>query len=351
MKRIAVVVLGGAMLAMAACSFGSLDYLQNGPPDDGGSGEIAVVDGSGITGHLPEVLARSQTAPSQIAQDDTALYWASANGVMSVSKTGGPARMISPATTVNSLAVDKGTTGNVYLAFGPTVTSVPKASSPSVPIFTENDGGAVPYEVAVDDTTVYLLQYDNSLSLPARVIRMGKDGSGLQELALTSGYDPATLNIDDTNVVWSGASGNDSAFFQTPKAAAASAPPTMLSLATNDTLPLMSAEVIVASDKMFWTDETNVFSRTHDPIATTVTIYKQDANLTETFIQLAYDGTNLYALDSNSGAVRRIAPDGTKTDVVTSGIQSPTSLVVDSQYLYLTVENTGVNGQVVRILK
>lgn len=347
MKRGLLLAFLGVLLA--ACSFASLDYLQDGPIPDGGSGDSI----SGDDGGRPqETLVPNQTTPSLLGQDDTSLYWATATGIMTAQKDGGALRQVASYTNPNSIAVDKQAGGTVlFVAFGPNVLSVQTTMEAGTPIF-DADGGPTPYDVAVDTSSVFLFQYDDTQTLPGRVVRMGKDGSQVQEYKLTTEFSPSSMNIDDTTVVWSSTSddGERYAFFSAPKTGDASAPATMFSLDSNDTTPNNSLEVALSADTIFWTDETNVYSRARMDSAVTVPIYQQPTDVSETYIQILYDGTNVYALDSVNGAVRRIAPTGGST-IVTTGMKDPAAMTIDNQYIYVAVTSEGTGGSIVRITK
>ncbi|MDB4935274.1 MAG: putative serine/threonine-protein kinase pknH [Labilithrix sp.] len=354
--------LGGALGVVAAAAVlvactitQSLDYLQKG---DGAADALSESPNAGDGGdggtRVPTVLVPDQTKPGFLAQDATALYWIAAGTVFSVPKSGGMAKALAAVPpNVTSLAADPNPDGAVFVAIGTDVTRIPKDGSDAGVVF-KGTGGLPADTVAANDVSLYVLQYDpNGIDVGSRILRMTKTGTGSLDIAPDAG--PSTLSLDPNDVLWLNSDIDKPAFVEQPKAAAPGTMTKVYDLAADDNLPLASADIAVDDGFVFWIadDATSgaatIYARKRDAAGTTIAIYRGPPE--DTFAHLVVDDVFAYVIDTRTSALLRVPKTGGDAETVLAGLNAPSGLVVDASAIYLTVEATASNGQVLKLAK
>ncbi len=348
--RATFVVLAIAAPLVACTLVQSLDYLQAdlGKDADLPDTSIAPDTGGGDTGTDGGalVVAADQTAPDLLAQDATTLYWISGIDLMSVAKTGGVPKKLASIPDTTFLAVDPNPDGNVYAAKKRDVIAVPKAGGAPVTVF--KGSGATPDlvadTVAVDDTSLFVLEVDTTQST-GTVRRMAKDGGAAE--VLLGDASPSALVVDPKAAVWF----EDTAvsFYELAKGGA---PPTAVAYplgAGNTAIAVTGQTIALDGDTIYFVDSDNdgnplLRTRKRAAAGTAVTIYRGGAN--DGFVAIAVGGTHLYAIDDTAGEILRIPKAGGPRERVVSGIDKPTSLVLDDAFVYFTESGVGSKGTV-----
>ncbi len=342
----------GALAAgmLMACSFvQSLDYLQDGAPTGAESGADGSSGGAGV---VPITVADKQTAPRLLAQDQGALYWLSDGVVMTIAKSGGAARALGTVVGALSLAVEPDPNGGVYLTVGTDVVRVPKDGSDGGTVFRAAGGAPLADTVVADESGLFVLQYDENAD-ESRILRMDRDGAAPTALVPDSGSLPATLNADETTLVWVDTNLTNSSFVEHDKTA--NGPPTRtIDLGATDDAPESSINVAFDGTTIFWATDglsgsPGILSRKRD---TAGTVLKLFIGTDETFGAVAIDAKNVYAIETNAGAVLRVSKQGGDGKRIVTGLVVPSGLVVDDTNIYFTVEGDGVGrGAVLKIAK
>jgi hypothetical protein len=348
-------MLGTATTAavLFACTFTqSLEYLQKGGGADVVSDDPNDVGDGGV--RTPTVLVANQTKPGFLAQDATALYWLGGGTVFSVPKAGGmPKKLGSVAGPITSLVADPNPDGAVFVAIGKDVARFPKDGSDGGVVFAGAAADPLADTVAANETSLYVLQYDQNGEETHRILRMTKDGAGQVDIAPDSG--PATLTLDSTSVFWLTIGIDNPSFVEQPKAAAPGAGTTVYKLAADDDLPLSSSQVAVDQGAIYWIAEdfvsggVTIFSRKRAPSAPTVALFRGTAD--DAFTNIAVDDAYAYVLDTKKSTLLRVPKTGGPAETVVAGLNAPSGLVIDATAIYITVEAIGDTGQVLTVAK
>lgn len=359
-RRWFAAALGAASCAgvLLACTFTqSLGYLQagSGPPDVISETSTADVP-DGATVRTPEVLVPGQTKPERLAQDANTLYWSAAGAIFSVPKSGGtPKKLGVVPPTSTFLAVDPDPSGSVFVIAGTDVIRIPKDGSDAGVVFKGAGGAPPPDTLAANESSLYVLQYDQSALIDGpRIVRMAKDGTGAVDIAPDSG--PMTVSIDPKSVFWLDNNVDKPAFVEQAKAATPGSTTATYTLASDDPLPLLSTDIAVDDGAFFWvtSDATSqtalVVSRKREPVASVIPVYRGAAD--DTFANLTLDATHFYFFVTRApAALLRVPKIGGAAEKLLEGLEAPSGLVVDATNIYLTVEGTGSTGKVLKLAK
>jgi len=360
--------LGGTAAAavLFACTLTqSLDYLQKG---DGGSAPIGEAgDGSNVDaggaagGRAPVWQVTGQTKPAFLALDAQNVYWIADGKVLSVPKaTGGTPKMLGTVPpNASALAVDgEGeATGFAFVAVGTNVLRVAKDGSgagDSVTVFNPGAGATVADTLGADQSSLFVLQYDQQGSgVDARILRMAKDGGAPTDISGDGGA--TTMTLDPTSLLWLSADPDKSAFIEHAKTAPAGTDSAVFTLGPDDNLPTLSTEIAVDATNLYWlttdANSTNeiIVSRKRQPSASAVTIYLGTPD--DTLQDIALDDMFVYALDAHGARLFRVPKTGGAPENLLTGLQQPTSLVVDDSGIYVSVAGLGPNGQITKIAR
>ena len=337
-----------------ACTFTqSLDYLTKGDGDGGGAPDVVSDDSFGPEGGpAVNVLVPNQTKPGLLAQDEGALYWVAAGTVFSVSKTGGTPKMLGMAPAASSLEADADPNGAVFLTVGRDVLRLPKSGTGGGKVFVGAAGAPLAASVRVDDTSLFVLQFDDTIA-ESFLLRMAKDGGAPSNLAGEAGV-PSIMALDTKNVVWLDTTTPiTGAFYDLAKTATPGTPAKALPLAAEDDAPESSQKLAADDTTLFWaTNGLNgmpgIFSRKRDTSATVIAVYRGD---TETFGEIAVDATHVYAIENTGRAILRVPKAGGTKETLLKGLSTPKGLVVDDVSYYATVEATGSTGYILKMKK
>lgn len=340
-------ILGTAALgSFVACSLvQSLDYLQADLDREGGAVEEAgSADGGsdGEAGATSVVVAANQAAPDYLVQDATNLYWLAGIDLVTIAKSGGEPKKLASIPDATFLVADPGTGGNLYLAVKRDVMSVPKTGGAPVKIFTGTAPGLVNDTVAVDDSSLFLFEYDE-VDVGGFVYRMQKDG-GAREVLSADGGTPLALVADNKSALWY----DDVAvsLFELPRGAPAAAA-TKLGLGPGiTTIGPTGSQLALDNDTLYFVDSdddanTLLRSRKREPAGAAVTIFR---GTDEDFAQIALAGPFIYAVETQTGQIVRIPKSGGKPESVIGGLQKPTSLVIDDAFIYFSEAPIGAGS-------
>ena len=350
-KRHAFAILWGAALAagVMACSFASLDYLQNGPPEDSGGMQVESEGGGypSLDAHTTP-LATGQTSPNLLAQDSDNLYWISGTDIMTVPKVSGAPRSIGQVSGVLELTADTDPAGAVFVVSDTKVVALQKQSGTQSTVFSVEAGAPAPTSILVDDSSLFVVQVDETDVTTATIAKVPKTGGAPMTIASNSDYPPATVTLTASDVVWGAdQSAQLGAFFQFAKASPDAS--TML-MVDNGSFPMpTSSRGLAANDTtIFWTDGAYLYFRDRQPSSASTDLY--DSQDTDVFPGIAIDGANLYTLNLLDNSVMRVSLDGKQNVRLVENLTNPTSLVVDATSVYVSV-GPAAAGQILKIDK
>lgn len=355
-RLLGLLATSAVTITLVACTVTqSLDYLQQGAPGDlpeTGAVEGGDVDG-GSTTRTPVVVVPDQTKPGLLAQDSAALYWVAAGKVFSASKAGGPPRQLGvvPASTARHLAADPSPTGFVFVAVGTDIVSFAKDGSDAGGVIFKGPTGAPATDTVVaDDDAVFVLQYDD-VNDGSRVFRMAKDGGAVVDV-VDSGAGAITTSA--TSVFWIDPLETDYTFFEQSKTAPPGPPIGTFPLGQNDDAPASSRSIAVDDQFLYWATDgainnPAIVSRKREPTASVLALYR--GAVEDVFGDVAIDGKHVYFIETSKGTVARVVKEGGPAEILATGLQVPSGLVVDATHVYVSVENTGTTGAILSLTK
>jgi hypothetical protein len=358
-RRWLVAAFGCACTAgvLVACTFTqSLDYLQKGGALIDVVSEDLAVDGGGDAGaRMPSVLVPNQTKPEYLAQDAKSLYWIAGGSVMSVPKSGGtPKALGAVPPNASALVAEPDPAGAVFVVVGTSVVRVPKDGTDGGVVFTPAAADPPTSTIAASASSLYVLQYDESLAVEgSRILRMAKDGGGATDIAPDSG--PSTLDLDSKSVFWVGSDPDKPGMVEQLESAAPGTVTAVYAFSVNDDQPTTSSDIAVDDGFLYWlaTDATSgaakIVSRRRDPAASVVTVVRGGAD--DTFSYLRLDATHVYFIETRTSSLLRVPKSGGDVERLLVGLAAPSGLVVDDTAIYVTVEATGSTGQVLALTK
>lgn len=351
-------------VSFVACTFTrSLDYLQNGGPitTDGGNDAPISSSSGGTDGTAPpfEGFVKAQFDPKHVTLDADTIYWSTGDGaIMAAPKATGEARKlgsVNAGTQVTWLAADpgNGTTGNLYVVSDRELKRIPKAGGDLTLV--EKDI-VKPNAVVVDDTNLFVAHYDENGAQTGNVARFTKDGMNRVEISLPDD-DPNAVAIQGGSVFWPGLSAVDSVgvIYEAPKNVGpdAGASATVHKASNGDIAVDQSDAFAVDADAIYYFAAPSVMrlGRVGNPAATIVF----DAPTGTDFVAFAVDDANVFVAELRAdGAVLRCPKTGgVPATLAANKGTAPTSIAVDDQYVYFTVEGSkrGPDGAIVRVSK
>ncbi len=345
MKRAAVFVIASAV---AACTLvRDLDYLTEAPAAVD-AGEAGVPSDAG--GRTAELMVGQLVVPRLLVQDEGALYWMASDGsllALNKENDASPRTVTKAGPAVMALAADPGAGGLLYYATGAQVFSVPKTGGTGTPLGSTSPS---PAAIAIDDTYVFVMAYDESGAAPAIVRFSRADGTKVQIAAAgPEATDLFGIALDRDNVFWDE---GDNVFRSAPKSAGPDAGAAMLYRATSaETESAIGPDAFaVDADAIYYSDGTVVRSLQRVAAAAPTTLIATSDDLAE-LGAIALDDTYVYALDMRgNGALWRNVKTGRGTpEKLLDGLPKPNAIAVDARWIYLTVE--GPEGKLLKLRK
>lgn len=340
-------VLGTAAVAatLGACSFARpLDYLTAGDASEAREGGLPV-----------DTVASGQLNPRHLTQDRTNLYWSNGDGViMKVAKTGGAAIKVSSAPAgqpVGWIAADPDEDGELWMIAGTGVYRVSKAGGDPVPVESETPS---PKALAVDEDYLFVVHYDENGAIPGRLVRFSKANVASRTVLSGEKDNPYTVVLHGGSVFWNDESGDIGAIFELPRDAPAGATPKVYRPGTNEDVYVdVPGAFAVDDEAIYYTQEAILFRLSRSQPATRSVVFSppRDAWLSG----FAFDGASLYVLldERENGAVVHVSKSGAGLRPVATNLRVPTAVVVDSVFVYFTVQGSGYepDGAVLRAKK
>jgi hypothetical protein len=357
--RLLVAASGAALMTgvLVACTLTqSLDYLQKGPGPADATADARGVEAATEAGlRMPAVLVPNQIRPGFLAQDGAALYWIAGGMVMSVPKAGGtPKPLGAVPPSARALVAEPDPAGALFVVVGDTVLRIPKDGTDAGVVFAVGAGEPPADTIAASASSLYVLQYDQSLVIEgSRILRMAKDGGGVIDIAPDSG--PSTLNVDPRSVFWLGSDPDRPTLVEQLESAPPGTTTAVYSFGPNDDLPALSADIAIDDASFYWTTSAatsgaaEIVARKREAVASVIAVYRGAPE--DTFANIAIDATHVYFIETRTSSLLRVAKTGGPAETLLAGLEAPSGLVVDASAIYLTVEATGSTGKVLVLAK